>query len=44
MGCKHNSAQLDRWLEILAVEGLTLKERCDLNFSVSSEEEYQSIN
>ena len=22
-GCKHNSAQLDKWLEILAVEGLT---------------------
>ena len=24
---KHNSAQLDKWLEILAVEGLTPKER-----------------
>ena len=26
-GCKHNSAQLDKWLEILAVESLTPKER-----------------
>ena len=26
-GCKHNSARLDKWLEILAVEGLTPKER-----------------
>ena len=26
-GCKHNSAQLDKWLEILAVEVLTAKER-----------------
>ena len=24
---KHNSAQLDKWLEIFAVEGLTPKER-----------------
>ena len=26
-GCKHNSARLEKWLEILAVEGLTPKER-----------------
>ena len=26
-GCKHNSARLDKWLEILAMEGLTPKER-----------------
>ena len=26
-GCKHNNARLDRWLEILVVEGLTPKER-----------------
>ena len=27
MGCKHNSVRLDKWLEILVVEDLTLKER-----------------
>ena len=26
-GCKHNSARLDKWLEILAVEGLINTER-----------------
>ena len=26
-GCKHNSARLDKWLKILAVEDLTPKER-----------------
>ena len=26
-GCKHNTARLDKWLEILAVEGLAQKER-----------------
>ena len=26
-GCKHNSARLDKWLEILGVEGFTPKER-----------------
>lgn len=25
-GCKHNSAQLDKWLEILAMKHLTWKE------------------
>ena len=37
-GCKHDSARFDRWLEILAVEDLTLEERWP-NFSESSEEE-----
>ena len=27
VGCKHNSVRLDKWLEILVVEDLTLKER-----------------
>ena len=26
-GCEHNSAQLDKWLEILAVKDLTWKEQ-----------------
>ena len=26
-GCKHNSARLDKWLEVLAVEGLINTER-----------------
>ena len=26
-GCKHNTARLEKWLEILAIDGLTLKER-----------------
>ena len=42
-GWKHNSARLDKWLEILAVEGLNRKNG-DLNFRESSEEEDQSVN
>ena len=42
-GCKHNTARLDKWLEILAVEGLARKNG-DLNFSESSKEEDQSVN
>ena len=33
VGCKHKSSQFDKWLEILAVEDLTMKERGNLNLS-----------
>ena len=38
-GLEHNSARLDKWLEILVVEDLTPKLNDDLSFSKSSEEE-----
>ena len=44
-GCKHKleCPVFDKWLEILAVEGLTTKERRDLNFSESSEKEDECV-